>query len=295
MFERILVPLDGSDRAEFAIPYAVAIAARSSAEVILVGVSEAREERPQLYQAYLDRAVSRVQEDLARKGYRGRGIRSSVVTGNAAAEILHVASHEDAGLIALSGRGSTGQSQWPLGNVASKVLQSSYIPVLLVKGPHAPGDGDRPPIRKILLPLDTSEPGAAAVPYAAEIARLFGASVVLFHVEAPPRPWLIAPGVEFAYLPLVTPGKQAKQILSHIDYLDQVGDSLRQKGITVERDAGAGPPAAVILQYSRSNEIDLVALSTHGLSGVAEFVYGGVTEKMLQAGDVPVLVVRPGR
>ncbi len=294
MFDRLLVPLDGSDSAERALPFAMEVAEASSGEVLLVCISESNSEQERSCQTYLDSLVTRVQS--WRKPWRpkSRNIRCEVATGNPAKEIIKSAAHHDIKLIVLASKGRSGEGPWPLGGVASKVVQKSVVPIMLVKTSASPAPvGLRGLIKKILLPLDASEPGAAAVPYAAELARIFEASIVLFHVEPQPRPWLIAPGVEFAYLPATSSEQQGKKLLDHMDYLERTAQSLRDRGLTVSVDAGSGAPAAEISGYAMENHVDLIALSSHGQSGIAEFVYGGVTEKLLNSGGIPVLVVRP--
>lgn len=293
MYERILVPLDGSDFAEIAIPYATELGSRDGGEVLLASVSDSTTEQSRMYRAYLDKTVVRVQAELNERGCATCSVSTRVVSGNPVAEILRLATHEGIGLIIMASRGVSGRALFALGNIASKVLQSSSIPVMLVRAERRTASSGDYLINKILLPLDASPSGAAAVPHAVEIARLLRAAIVLFYVEPQPRPWLIAPGVEFAYLPASSSERQAKQLLSHMEYLDQVAKTIADKGVAVSRDAGSGAPAAVILQYAKTNDIDLIALSTHGASGVAEFVYGGVTEKLIHAGDIPLLIVRP--
>ncbi|MDO8669826.1 MAG: universal stress protein [Dehalococcoidia bacterium] len=291
MFHKLLVPLDGSGEAETAIAYATEIAAAASADIIIAGVADTSQAFP-LYQQYLDRTLSLLEADLKRIGYTGRGATARMVTGKAAQEILAIARVEAVGLVTLARRGRSGHGPWPLGSVASRVLQKTTIPILIAKAgkPASPQDKR---IKRILVPLDTSDAGATAVPYAVELARLLGASLVLFHVEPQSRPWLIAPGVEYAYLPTTSSSQQGKNLLSHMEYLDKMAGQLSDKGISVSQEVASGFPAGEILSYAAANQIDLIALSTHGQSGIAEFVYGSVTEKVLYAGDTAVLVVRP--
>ena len=292
MYEKILVPLDGSDLAEGALPYALEVAAASRSEVIIITISESSNELSPLHQAYVDRMIARTRDEMVKRSSPGQRISGKAMTGKPADEILRLAEEEQVSLIVLANRG-TGQGPWALGHIASKVLQASRTPVMLVKRGKAGRDREHSLVKRILLPLDTSVAGAAATPYAAELARLLHASLVLLHVEPKPLPWLFAPGVEFAYLPPVSPDQQAKQLTSHMEYVYKMAQALREKGLVVSCEASAGSPASEILRYAAANEIDLIALSTHGHSGIARFVYGSVTEKVLEMADLPVLVVRP--
>ena len=292
MYEKILVPLDGSDLAEGALPYALEVAAASRSEVILTTISESSDELSPLYQAYIDRMIARTRGEMLKRSSTEQRVRGKALIGKPADEILRLVEEEQVSLIVLANRG-TGQGPWALGHIASKVLQASRTPVMLVKTGKAGRYRESTLVKRILLPLDTSIPGAAATPYAAELARLLHASLVLLHVEPKPLPWLLAPGVEFAYLPPVSPDQQAKQLTSHMEYVYKMAQALREKGLVVSCEASAGSPASEILSYAAANEIDLIALSTHGHSGLARFVYGSVTEKVLEVAELPVLVVRP--
>lgn len=297
-YERMLVPLDGSDIAEVAIPYAVEIAARSGAEILMVSISEDLVEQSHLshlYQSYIERTVARVKQDLRVQGGRNSTAKGRLLTGRPADEILRVAAEENASLIIIASHGHSGRGPLPLGGIASKILQAATRPVLLVKKPATQTVSHPGLIKKILLPLDTSRAGEAAVPYAAELARLLGASIVLLHVEPEPVPWLVAPGVEFAYVPPVLPEQRAKRLSSHMDYLDKVASSLKMEGLATSQQAAAGAPGTEIVRYATDNQVDLIALSTHGASGVTRFVYGSITEHVLHACDLPVLLVRPAR
>jgi len=292
MYEKLLVPLDGSALSEIVIPYALEISSASSGEIVLVTASELSQDLTAVCQSYQDKAAAAIREQAKAQG-ASVAVRGHVAAGKPEDEILRLAEEERPGLIIMGARGRTGQGPWRLGSVASKVLQASKLPVMVIKRPAERRAMGARLINKILLPLDTSKPGAAAVPFAAELGRLLGASLVLLHVEPIPAPWLVAPGVEFAYLPPLSSDQQARLLSSHTAYLDTLARSLAEQGLSVLRSASAGFPASEIVRHANDNAIDLVALSTHGTSGLQRFVYGSVTEKVLHGTDMPVLVVRP--
>ncbi len=76
-------------------------------------------------------------------------------------------------------------------------------------------------------------------------------------------------------------------------YLDDVGKPLKERGITTSSVVVMGSPADQIIDYAKVNAIDLIAMSTHGRSGIGRWVFGSVTDKVLHAGDTAVLIVRP--
>ncbi|MCU0492369.1 MAG: universal stress protein [Chloroflexaceae bacterium] len=76
-------------------------------------------------------------------------------------------------------------------------------------------------------------------------------------------------------------------------YLDDVASRLRSKGHTVETEVMIKPPADAIVDFASHHNVDLIAIATHGRSGVGRFMYGSVTQKVMSATSVPMLVVRP--
>jgi nucleotide-binding universal stress UspA family protein len=76
-------------------------------------------------------------------------------------------------------------------------------------------------------------------------------------------------------------------------YLDGVADTFRAEGYTVNTEVSAMPAAEAILDYAEAQHADLIAIATHGRSGISRFVFGSVTQKVVQTAPVPVLVIRP--
>jgi nucleotide-binding universal stress UspA family protein len=155
--------------------------------------------------------------------------------------------------------------------------------------------------KKILIPLDGSELGEAALRYVEELIITLSAEekveITLIQILSPSTRSK-ATGDGTFEIPLneeeIEPIKKEA-----LDYLDQAGESLRNKGATVKckvvvSKTGASSAEEIIKAEDAINA-DLVAMSTHGRRGLSRWVYGSVTEKVLQAGKVPVLVVRAGK
>jgi nucleotide-binding universal stress UspA family protein len=185
MYERILVPLDGSDAAEIVIPYAEEIVSRLGAEIILVSVSEPTpDERDHLYHSYLERIVEQVQRQLADwKAEEGAKVQSEVLPGRPVNEILRYADEKNVSLITMASRGRSGQGPWLLGNIVNKVLRATVKPMLLIR---APADNAalqrRSLVKRILVPLDGSRLGESGIPNAETFAQVFGGELVLLSV-----------------------------------------------------------------------------------------------------------------
>lgn len=280
MFERIFIPLDGSARSEEILRTLRPILRRRDSEVILFHAIEPphsvtgrfREALTVLRQtgeAYLDA----VNDRLVQEGIRSRRV---LRDGPAAKTLLEAARKEEASLIAMRTHGRSGMPRRTLGSVAEEVMRSSDIPVLLLRAFHQSPSG---PIRespqpeadfkKILVPVDGSPGSLSVLRSVEEIARLFEAQVFVVNVL----------DSDLTYSPAATQVRVAYE-------------RLREAGVAVEPVLKRGEPAAQILQSLCDVGADLVAMTTHGRSGVNRMLWGSVTELVLRDCDVPVLVLR---
>jgi nucleotide-binding universal stress UspA family protein len=289
MYDKILVPLDGSRAAEIVLPYAQEIASNFGAEIILLSVSEqAGEERDHLYRTYLERTVEQVEQRLEDRGAKEKvELKHEVLIGKPAGEILRYADENNVSIVMMASRGQSEQGPWRLGNIASKVLRATSKPVLLTRREADTASLHRRRlIEKILLPLDGSVTGEAAIPQAETLAQALGAELVLFNAVEPFTGWI---GSEaFA----MYPEKEEERSEAAVSYLSGVEKELQQKGLSTSTGVDLGAASGRILEYAEANAIDLIAMSTHGRSGIGRWVFGSVTDKVLHAGTTPVLVVQ---
>lgn len=291
MYEKILVPLDGSVAAEMVIPYVEEIAAEFGSRMIVVSVSEPMPvDLIRLHQTYLERITEQVQHRFMswQPGTQAR-LESKVLIGKPAYEILHYADECDVGLIAMTSRGSSVHGPWLLGNIAAKVLRATTRPLLLIRAPA--GNTALQPkrlIKRVLIPLDGSELGAAAIPHAKGLGRALNAELVLFQVLDPVDVKWINETQTFYSFPL----DQENRKLAALNYLDEIGQSLRKEGLSCSCGTAWGSSSEQIIDYAQANSIDLIAMSTHGRSGISRWVFGSIADKILHAGDTAVLVVR---
>jgi nucleotide-binding universal stress UspA family protein len=286
MFERILVPLDGSENAEMVFPYSVELASRFGSTVILVTISEsATPDIDHLYRTYLKHARKKMRQHLkAWMADETVTLKSEVLSGDPAREILRIAKDEDAGLILLASRGSSAEGPWLLGHIAAKVLRATEKPVMLIRERATQGALEqRKLLRRILVPLDGSKIGESALCYAVELARTTGAEMVLIEVLEPVKV-VGATGIPYA----IPEDESVRKSL--LCYLDHVAEPIRNNGLKVSTVALFGKAANKIMEYTEKNAIDLIAVSTHGRSGLGRWVFGSVTDKILHTGNVAVLV-----
>jgi len=286
MFEKVIVPLDGSNEAEIVLPYVVVIAATFGVEVTLVTAAEAGiPDKSHLFKAYL----KRVTEDLkkALKGRPGLVVSTEVLVGKPADEILKLAAQKKADLIIMAGHGASGGNPKLLGNIATKILSSSNRPVLLVRTKEPRNAKLDDLIKRILVPLDGSSMSEGSLKTVEPMAAAMGAEIVLFQAVEPVR---YVPGFETMVPNVVLPSDDEIK-RSAAKYLNGVEKPLKQHGVKTSSIVIADAPAEAIIDYADSGNIDLIAMTSHGFSGIKRWVFGSTTEKVLQASAKPVLLI----
>jgi nucleotide-binding universal stress UspA family protein len=147
--------------------------------------------------------------------------------------------------------------------------------------------------KKILVPLDGSKLAECVLPHVESIARGCGVQEVIFLRV-----------VEHLKQLCDVEGCITQETMNSIDadsevvakkYLSQLVKGTRYDGVSVKQDVIGGKPAEGIAEYARRNSIDLIAISTHGRSGVSRWTWGSVADRVLRSACVPVLMVRaPG-
>ena len=295
MYEKILVPLDGSDLAEIALPYAEELAGALGCDITLIHVSESADEKYEnMHQLYIERIVEATIEDAEkfRKNKRAKKIKVSSVhlTGHVAEQIVDYADKENIGLIVMTTHGRSGIRRWILGNVAAKVVRATDRPIALIRAKDTPPEARTERINKILVPLDGSKASEVVFPHVSELASRLKAEVVLFQVVAPSYFVYAIPGE--AVLQPHSPEDLQNMIENSKLYLDKVGAEFRDKGIETTSEVGIGGPAEEIIRIADEIQVDMVAMSTHGHSSISLWAFGSNADKVLHAGDTPVLLVR---
>lgn len=297
MLDRILVPLDGSTRAEEILSFIRPLLKRQDAELILVRavewehLSEGAALAAVLGGGRQEAAanINSIAHRLVEEGIRARSI---LRDGLPAEVILEAARDEHAALIAMTTHGRTGVERWIFGSVAEKILRAADVPVIVVRSFTSPVEGATPPerrgrsrFRRILVPTDGSEASMAVVPTAIEVARLCGSEVAVLSVTVP-------------HFALVDAGFGGTVPLSRPTEADAEGAAalvagrFSVAGIRVGTIHAAGEAAEQIVSQAAGRGFDLIAMSTHGHSGISRWVFGSVTEKVVRAATVPMLVVR---
>jgi nucleotide-binding universal stress UspA family protein len=297
MYTKILIPLDGSRTSERVLPFARALAKTLKLPVELLEVVDVA-----AVSAHLASEKARHLDALIAEGEResrehlkavagefpGSKVSCIVERGTPADAIIARAAADNGMLIAMATHGRSGVSRWVMGSVAEKVLRGSDNTMFLVRADdEARADGTAL-IRSIVVPLDGSELAESVLSTVVEIAKSLDLEVVLC------RAYELAASAYYGsedYLP------NYDEILLNLkkeveDYLANKADWLKTVGLTrVSWIAIAGSGADEIVRYSREHPDALIAMCTHGRSGVRRWVLGSVTERVVRQSGDPVLVV----
>jgi nucleotide-binding universal stress UspA family protein len=156
-------------------------------------------------------------------------------------------------------------------------------------------------MKTILVPLDGSALAEQALPYVRTLAPLLGARVRLLTVIVDDQgEGLMAEGIAASYGvidPLTTQREREHRSLTILtqhaeSYLDSQAALLRVQGIDVDIDVRCGPAADVIVEAAEGPDISMIAMATHGYSGLRRWALGSVTDRVVHATAIPVFVVR---
>lgn len=295
MFTKILVPLDGSAFAEYALPPAVAMASQSKGEITLVRVpiyitpymgGEAGWVLPQLSPEQLTREASdyltKIEERYARPEITWH---IETPAGDEASAIVDIANRRQTDLIVMSTHGYSGATRWLLGSITEKVLQKAHCPVLALRNSN--------PIQNIAVTVDGSPLSEQAIEPAMKIADAFNANLTLLRCYEPPLLSHTAMiDLEWHESGLASQFLE-QQLTQSRDYLDSLAVRFQQAGRHLDTQLVEGPAGHAILEFASQNNLDLLAMATHGRTGLQRWVYGSVTQKVLREAQCALLVVRP--
>jgi len=290
MFEQILVPLDGSKLAELALPFAEDLVEAFDADMTLLLVCDTPKcEQCYEHQVYMENIAGLVAGQVRVK-HPEVSVKPVVLEGHAAAEIVAYSDEYDISLIAMATHGRSGIIAWALGSVAHKILHAVDIPILLVRaGAHIQDVSRGQLFKHILVPLDGSEAGEAALPYVAEMADRLSSEVTLCQIVASGRHVHTIGGLDYVRF---NGHEMDKAREKSAEYLDVVAARMGTAKATVSFEMRVGNPAEEIIKLADEIGSCLVAMSTHGHSGIERWAFGSVTDKVIHAGKTPVLVVK---
>ncbi len=283
MWKKILVPLDGSDLAELALSYAKELAGAFNSELILLYVSEANDEHLHMHQLYLEKLAGQMKKMVKR-------VSPVVISGKPVEVIVKYTEKNDIRLIVMASHGHSGIIPWATGGIASKVIDATGVPLLLIKeSKRRRKVKEKHLISRILLPLDGSEAGEAAITQVKELKSRLEAEVILLDVVPKGRHLRTVGGLDYILYPepeLETFKQEARE------YLGKVYKRLKRGKGEMKVEIRLGEVAKEILAFAREERVSLIAISSHGHSGMTKWVFGSIAQKIMQDSPIPVLVVK---
>jgi len=290
MVERILLPLDGSPFGERALPYALRLASATGARLILMHghaplvIAKEPDFDVQAFARRL-RDGQVVVPYTATAGIEIEAVTHDVYMDKVADGICETIVAQGADLVVMSTHGHGGLGRWLYGSVADQVIRQSPVPLVLVPV-TCDHIWERSAALRIMVPLDGSTFAEEVLDPVGKLASALKAELLLVGAAGP---------LEYGYadgVPFTRSGFDAA-LKETNEYLEGVAARLRAAGQRVTVDAQTGQAGPVIDGIARRRHVDLIAMATHGRSGMARAALGSVATEMLHRSTVPLLLWHP--
>lgn len=311
MYRSLLVPLDGSDFGEHALPLALGLSRRLGAALQVLRVHEPIEgvyggalggyydertdrEMQQRDRDYLDAVVQRLAAvaDIPPS--------SVLLDGPVADSIGRHAAATKADLLVMTTHGRGPLARFWLGSVADALVRQASIPIMVVRPQEAaPHLAQEPLVRRMLIPLDGSELAEQILEPALALGAATKAEYTLLRV--------VKQMTSVSYAPASRTVSELRESLlkqlQELDrqnwreadaYLTRKAELLRARSLTVHtRVVSHEQVATAILDDARTHAADLIALATQGRGGLKRLLLGSVADKVLRGATIPILLYRP--
>lgn len=295
-FKHILVPLDGSELAEAVLPVVRLLAGSMGAAVTLLHIVEerapaTRHGQPHLTNeqnaaGYLDSIAQRLGDNVSHVEVEQHV--HGTEEQDVAASIARHAGELGADLIALCTHGRNDPKRVVFGSMAQQVLKRVMVPVLLVRPEGPPVES----ISAILVPLDGSPDGEAALPIASSIARSCRSMLYLVRVVATAGTVTGNTSASARLLPLATEAALNVEELQAQEYLASCISQLARAGVRAEARIRRGDRPQELAEAAQERRVDLTVIATHGRAGLNALWLGSVTAGLINKLKQPVLLVR---
>ena len=287
MRKPIVVPLDGSPRAEHALVPVVALARVINCDVHLLHVrAEAAAGMTEVVDGYLQAVAHRLEDE-----YGGGRIITAQRGGPVAKSIVQYARKVNAALIVMATRHQDGMQQSVLASVAARVARRAAMPVLLTGLETTPVQrGEQWTCRRILVPLDGSERAQQIVAPVTALAAAFRARITLLRVIP-----VVALDIGYPSVPLAAPLETIAMQQEAMAQVEAVAQRLRAQGVSADTRVvrTVAPVAEAITNEAIDTHADLVAIATRGHGMARRLAYGSVAHELVKRGDFPLLILSP--
>lgn len=320
MFTKIMVPLDGSELAEKALPKIVNLVKQLNASLTLLAVVEpglrylnpfdtelALTDEASLIEE-TEQYLTKVRQTLIEfGGLEAEKVRAIVTLGRPVEQIVDLTPFEDIDLLVMTTHARTGLSRLLMGSIATGVLRLVEVPVIMLRPTEtknevwslpdaltaAVTESIQQPNLRVLLTLDGTTEAEAVIEPAINLATLLGAEIHLLRVESPSIP------VEYGTLvgdyglyysnELKKENQERRDEVSN--YLRQIQARLLDKGISCSTLVQYGQAPDQIIDYAQEIGANLIAMATHARSRIGQWMLGSVAEQVMSRSHLPVLLV----
>jgi len=289
--------LDGSKTAEKVLPYARYLAGRFKIPIELFAVFDIAEMAAQI-PAKKARVLDTMVEDGVRHSavylqgvastFPDADVKCTVEKAQAADAIIEKGEADTAMLITMATHGRSGLNRFLLGSNAEKVLRGTTNALLLVRATEEAKSAGEAALKSIMVPLDGSELAESVLPMVAGLAKTLDLEIELF--RAYHVPYNVYAGEEDGFY-----AEDFEGLIEASAYLDKKVTELKKLGVAkvscVTKEGSAGDQ---IIALEHETPGGLIAMCSHGRSGVKRWVLGSVAEIVVRHASGPVLITRPG-
>lgn len=296
MFKHILVPLDGSQLAESALPAAAYMAEKLASKVTLIHAIESNAPQEVHGQPHLrtaEKAELYLQEIRKLWFAKVQMVDCHVHTAevdNVARSIVEHSGELDYDLIVMCSHGRGKAKQLFMGSIAQTIIGLGSIPVMIIH-PDATGTRNEFSCRTILVPLDNDPDHGQALPVSKELAGKFGAAL---HLSMVIELFTTLSGVQ-AVTSRLLPGTTSRLLeisaRNGEQFVKQRLGELLDQGYNASADVLRGDPAGVVVKSAKKSKADLIVLATHGKSGMEAFLAGSFSHKLCSLCTIPLLLI----
>ncbi|SDX42015.1 universal stress protein [Aequorivita viscosa] len=275
----IIVPIDFSEHSEYALHTAAILAKEQNAEIIALHMlelstvhaygeeSQSKHIEKALY--YTKLAEKKFDGFLNKEYLKGISVTPIIRHFKVFSELGEVVAENNADLVVMGSKGSSGLTEFFIGSNTEKVVRNSEVPVLVVK--NKPIDWN---VKKVVFATDFSEEAIPSFSKSIALLDAMKADVQMLYVNVPGEGFKATDEMEWAVETFL---EQAEGNLDRVKDVHFIADKSAEKGI---------------LKYAKKVDADIVAVTTHGRTGLARFFEGSVSEDLVNHADFAILSFR---
>ena len=275
----IIVPIDFSEYSEYALNAAAILAKKNNADIIVVHMlelatvhaygKETQNEHMEKALFYTKLAEKKFDEFLRKDYLEGISVTPIIRHFKVFSELGEVASDNKADLIVMGSKGSSGMSEFFIGSNTEKVVRNSEIPVLVIKAKPVNWD-----VKKVVFAIDFSDDATPSFLSAIKLLDSLNAEIQLLYVNLPGDGFRSTDEMEAAVENFL---QQTEGNLNRLKDVHYIADKTAEKGI---------------LKYANKVNADMVALTTHGRTGLAHLFEGSISEDLANHANFPIMTFR---